>query len=255
MPTFKASGSDIFYEILGDASARPFLWGHGWGHSRENLMPLAAALEKSGRHFVLDFPGFGKSPPPPEAWDTAAYADAVAEFIKGQSLPPVIWVGHSFGGRVGLQLASRHPDLVAGLFLVAAAGLKPKKPLLKKLYFKARILIFKCLKKLIPLGLSEKWLMGKFGSPDYRKTSGVIRQIFIKAVNEDLTDVAKGVRCPVYFVYGENDTETPPEIGKRFRALIPGSEVLILNGQDHYSVLSSGRHPVIGTLNKFVGTL
>src|ERR1051325_11137519 len=97
------------------------VWAHGWGHTHANLLPLAEAMQSSARSVLLDFPGFGASPLPAEAWGTAKYAEACAECLA--SLPPGrrLWIGHSFGCRVGLQLAARHPEAVDGLFLIAAA--------------------------------------------------------------------------------------------------------------------------------------
>ena len=100
-----AAAAPFAYEEVGlPANARTvrLVWAHGWGQDRRALSPLAEALSGQGSHLLLDFPGFGESPPPPDAWDTAAYADATAEVLATR--PPAaktIWVGHSFGCRVG----------------------------------------------------------------------------------------------------------------------------------------------------------
>ncbi len=52
--------------------------------------------------------------------DLVAVLEAVAEGAGGDAaahVPPALVVGHSFGGVVGLELAARRPDLVAGLWL------------------------------------------------------------------------------------------------------------------------------------------
>ena len=226
-------------------------WGHGWGQSHQSFLPWAERFKTAARHVVIDFPGFGEAPIPKEVWGTADYADACATLIRKQSDEPVIWCGHSFGCRVGLQLAARHPDLVAGLFLVAGAGLPRKRPLWHKLYYGGRVKLFKALKKLIPLGFSQDWLYNTFGSADY-KSSGPLRQIFVKVVNEDLSDIAANISCPVTLIYGENDTETPPEIGERLHKIIPNSTLIILDQFDHYSILTNGQHQTATYLDKFI---
>ncbi len=246
--------STLKYENVGKKDRPVVVWGHGWGQSRKAFLPLAQGLEAFGKHIVVDFPGFGESAAPSTPWDTADYADETARFIRTQTDGPVIWVGHSFGCRVGIQLATRHPDLISGLFFIAGAGLKRKRPLWKKAYFKTRVFVFKALKKLIPLGISEEWLKNKFGSADY-KNAGQMRAILVKVINEDLVAEARTVRCPVALVYGANDTETPPEIGERLQKLIPGAELTVLPGQDHYSVLGEGRHQVAPLLKKFIERL
>ncbi|MCD8497675.1 MAG: alpha/beta hydrolase [Alphaproteobacteria bacterium] len=126
---------ELFTRTIGEKDSPVILWAHGWGHSHEAFMPLAESLVRLGKHVLIDFPGFGQSPKPDADWATEDYADAMAAWIKEQGIGPVIWVGHSFGGRVGIQLAARHPDLIKAMCLIAGAGLKRKRPPLKKSLF------------------------------------------------------------------------------------------------------------------------
>jgi len=245
---------DIYFETIDPAHKDDGLvmfWGHGWGQSLYSLKPLAESLRGVKKHVLIDFPGFGKSPVPEKVWCTEEYADAMAEVIRTQSAGPVIWAGHSFGCRVGIQLAARHPELISGLCLIAGAGLPRKRSLWQKLYFGARVKLFKFLKKFIPLGLSQDWLYTKFGSADY-KSAGPLRQIFVKVVNENLSAVAASVKCPTLLIYGSKDTETPPEIGERLSRIIPQSELIIMDDFDHYTILSKAQHQVVHRIHHFL---
>lgn len=237
----------FFTHTIGDQDSPVILWGHGWGQDHKAFIPLAESL-RGYRHILIDFSGFGKTPQPDTDWATQDYADAVAAWIKEQEFKNIHWVGHSFGGRVGIQLAARHPDLVKGLFLIAAAGLKRKRPLHKKIYFWLRTRAFKVLKN---IGINNDWLRSKFGSRDYNN-AGAMRGILVKTISEDLSETAQKIRCPVTLVYGENDTETPSEFGHRYKGLMPRSDLFVLEGEDHYSVLSSGRHQVAALLSDFI---
>jgi len=248
--------STRFLEI-GEAreNAPVFIWAHGWGQDHKAMLEICAPSKGNGRHIMLDFPGFGESPKPDNVWGTEDYADHVAALLRDVTDTPVIWIGHSFGCRVGLRLAARYPELVKGLFLVGGAGIPKQLPFYKSIYFKTRIALYKVLKKLIPLGLSEDWLISKFGSADYKNADPVMRQILVKVVNEDLRDIAPRVQCPVHFVYGEKDTDAPPVIGEKLSALISNADLSILKDQDHYSVLGSGRHQVTALLKRFIENL
>ncbi len=245
---------NIYFEKIEEQTTKNgafVFWGHGWGQNLQSFMPLAQSLSASARHCLVDFPGFGQSPVPEDAWGTEEYADALATFIKSQTDEKIIWVGHSFGCRVGLQLAARYPELIAGLCLIAGAGLPRKRPLWHKLYYGARVYLFKSLKKLIPMGLSQEWLYKKFGSADYRN-AGPLRQILVKVVNEDLSRIAEDIKCPVTLIYGANDTETPPDIGHRLSRIIPNSKMILMDGFDHYSILTGAHHQVVHRLNSFI---
>ncbi len=232
------------------------IWGHGWKQDHHAFKQLTEALQTQAHHLLVDFPGFGQSPPPPQGWGTIDYTLAIANLL--QSLPfqgKTIWVGHSFGCRIGLQLAARYPELLDGLILIAGAGLPRKRSLWKKVCFKSRIYTFKILKRLwILLGQDIDSLRRHFGSPDYRN-AGAMREIFLKIIAEDLSETAVKVKCPTLLIYGTKDTETPPEIGKHLCKLIPNASLVILDGQDHLSLLAGGRHQTLKHLNNFIKDL
>lgn len=256
MQFFKSADTKIAYKTMGEKSAdRPvIIWAHGWGQSHECFAPLVSPLMRSGYHIILDLPGFGHSPAPSDAWGTKDYADAIAKWIVQQDFNTVIWVGHSFGCRVGLQLAANHPCVLDGLCLISGAGLKRKRAWHQKIYFYLRIRLFKLMRHILPQGHIKDKIMAAFGSADY-KSAGVMRKVFVRVVNEDLSDVATKVTCPTHLIYGTQDTETPAEFGERFSRLIKDSNLHLLDGQDHYSVLQNGRHPVIKIINDFIGTI
>ena len=233
------------------ADAPLLLWAHGWGHTHRNLLPLAEAAPRAARSILLDLPGFGDSPPPPGPWGTEDYADAVAEWLAPRPAGRRIWIGHSFGARVGLQLAARHPELVDGLLLIAAAGLPRRRSPAERARLAARRWAFRVARHLAPEGPARDRLRARFGSADYAR-AGPLRPILLKAVNEDLTDVARRVRCPTVLVYGDRDTETPPEIGTMLGSLIPKSRLIVLRGFDHWNVLSEGRHQIVQRLSELV---
>jgi len=249
----RGGGADFAVFPLGEASATgPLLiWAHGWGHTHAAFAPLAQAMRGIAPSVLIDFPGFGASPLPPGAWGTADYADAVAEWLPQMPAGRRIWIGHSFGCRVGLRLAARHPGLIDALFLVAAAGLAPRRSLAERVWRTVRRRAYRCLRNLVPDGPARERLRQRFGSADYRQ-AGILRPILVKTVGEDLAPVARQVTCPTMLVYGEHDSETPPELGERFRALMPQAELAVLRGLDHWTVLTDGQHQIAHRLSQLV---
>jgi len=178
---------------------------HGWGRDRSDLV---AAL--SGRDLIaVDLPGFGSSPPPPEVWGAAEYADAVALLLREIDTDPVIVVGHSFGGRVTALLAANHPDLVSGVVFVGVPLLRlgsgGRPPLPYRLIRAARRL------RLVPESALEA-ARSRYGSADYKAASGTMRDVLVKAVNEDYRDELSRITCPTAFLWGASDTAAAPVI-------------------------------------------
>jgi pimeloyl-ACP methyl ester carboxylesterase len=251
MQIFQSDHVKMAYCERGTANGPVIIWAHGWGHTHENMLPLVESLAPLGRHIVIDTPGFGASPVPfdtPEnSWSSRHYADFMAQFITHISEDnPVIWIGHSFGCRIAVQLGAHYPHLMKSMVFIAGAGLKRRRTVLQTIILKTKIYLFKVGKGLKPF-LGNK----QFGSADYQK-AGPMRGTLVKVVNENLIAEAAQIQCPVLLIYGENDTETPPEIGERYKNVINCSEMVHLKDQDHYTVLGEGRHPVAAAIKTFI---
>ncbi|WP_380281433.1 alpha/beta fold hydrolase [Kitasatospora purpeofusca] len=108
-------------EIPGREPVRLYL--HGLGASSPVYYAAAAAhpLLTGHRSLLLDLLGFGISDRPADfPYTLEAHADAVAAAVRAAGAERVEVIGHSLGGAVAIQLAHRHPGLVARLVLVDA---------------------------------------------------------------------------------------------------------------------------------------
>ena len=87
-----------------------------------------------------------------------------------------------------------------------------------------------------------RWHTDTFGSKDYQ-AAGVLRPVLIKTVNEDLTESAKSIACPVLLVWGTDDTETPPWLGRRYKEILgPRATLDWLPHKDHFPFNGTGAH-------------
>ena len=143
---------------------------------------------------------------------------------------------------------------MAGLFLIAAAGLPRQRSPAAQARLAGRRWAFQLMRSLTPEGPARDRLRERFGSADYRQ-AGAMRPILVKTVSENLSEAARAVRCPVALVYGEHDRETPPDIGERLRHLIPDAQLHVLRGFDHWNVLTEGQHQVTHRLSEFLERL
>ena len=101
---------------------------HGFTGSKENWYPLAKALDGRYRLLVPDLPGWGESERKPAAvYGFSQQAEHVAAFIRATSPgKPVVLLGHSMGGGIAAMTAALHPELVARVGLLDAAGVRFK---------------------------------------------------------------------------------------------------------------------------------
>lgn len=87
----------------------------------------------------------------------------------------------------------------------------------------------------------------RYGSEDYRNASGVMRQVLVKAVNEeyapDLAQLA-GLDLDVALVWGELDTAAPVAMAERARELLGDRASLqVVPGAGHLL-----QEPLVGAL-------
>ncbi len=121
------NGVRLWYCVAGrgQAGVPPVLFLHGGpGYNSYSFAALAGLrLERGLRMVYLDQRGSGRSERP---W-TGHYATdtlvADVEALRAAlGVPQLVLIGHSFGGTLALEYAAAHPDRVARLVLVSAAG-------------------------------------------------------------------------------------------------------------------------------------
>jgi pimeloyl-ACP methyl ester carboxylesterase len=108
---------------LARGEGAPVLLVHGLGGSALNWAAVAPPLAVRHRVLVPDLPGHGDSDAIPGLSSLEPFADALAAVVEREQAAPVPVIGHSLGGLVAIRLAVRHPELISGLMLCAAAGI------------------------------------------------------------------------------------------------------------------------------------
>jgi pimeloyl-ACP methyl ester carboxylesterase len=204
--------------------------GDDGGHGEDAARPGAGV----GPSVVApDLFGFGATPPPPEAWGTAEYAQALRTLFEEPGLlaERVVVVGHSFGGRVAVRLAALVPERIERLVLTGV-------PLLDRQGRASRpAAAYRLGRRLHRLGLlgDERLeaMKSKYGSPDYRAAEGVMRDVLVRILAERYEDELPAIGGPVDLVWGEHDTEAPLEAAERAEGLFPVARLLVLPGVGH----------------------
>lgn len=236
--TAEIDGIAVSYASWGEKKDSAIVMLHGWGANKE-LFEQSARL-CSTKYYVVapDMPGFGCTPEPPTDWCVDDYTDFVIKFISSLGLKSVILLGHSFGGRVIIKMASSRmlPFAIERIILVDSAGIRPEKSDAQK----KKESIIKFGKKLVSGSpkLLDK-LRNMTGSADYRAASPLMRRVLVNVVNEDLTELLPKIGVETLLVWGTLDTATPIADAEKMEKLIPDAGLARIEGAGHFSFLEN----------------
>ncbi|MCR4695143.1 MAG: alpha/beta hydrolase [Pseudobutyrivibrio sp.] len=234
-------GYKINYKKTGSGD-RYALILQGWGTTMDIYNSMAATISDSYTVVQVDLPGFGTSDEPREPWNVDAYGDFVVKFIEALEIKSLVLIGHSYGGRIIIKLATRPgiPFEIENIILVDSAGIIPEKTPAQKRKIRRykilkRIFNIKLIETLLPATV-EEW-RSRQGSADYRNSSQMMRACMVLAVNEDLRKLLPDIKQDTLLIWGDKDTATPISDAHLMDELIPYSGLVVLEGSGHYSFL------------------
>ncbi|MDD6168531.1 MAG: alpha/beta hydrolase [Lachnospiraceae bacterium] len=242
----EVDGYNICYKITGSGEKTVVIL-QGWGTDLGVYDSVANTINDAYRVVQFDFPGFGGSDEPKEAWNVDAFADFFCRFMEALEIKKAALLGHSYGGRVIIKLANRDnlPFEITNIVLLDSAGILPKRSFSQKMKIKR----YKILKKFLNMKviyalfpeLIDDW-RSRQGSEDYRNATPMMRKCMVMAVNEDLTPLLSGIKQDTLLIWGDKDTATPIEDAKLMEEKIPNSGLAVIKGTGHFSFLEQ---PVI----------
>lgn len=232
----------------GDSAKKPVVLIHGAGSS--HLIWPAELRRLPGRTVLaIDLPGHGRS-----AWiglqSVEAYSAAVLSFMAELGLYQAVFVGHSLGGAIALQLAVDFPQHVAGLGLISSAA-----------YFGVldELLAYLSSAYTYPAGLRflQQKSFSAAASPSLIERSAAALNTARPSVlcgdwkacaQFDLRDRLKLVRVPAYIACGQEDQLTPPAYSRYLSAQIPSAALEIMPEAGHMAILEQPKRLAAGLM-------
>lgn len=223
--------------MLRGGSGPPLLFLHG-ANGLTPWLPFYESLSRQFEVFVPEHPGFGLSDNPPWIRNTADLAMYYLDFLDGLGFDRVQLVGQSLGGWVAAELAIRNCSRLAGVTLMAPAGLRVKgivagdnfiwdaEESVRNLFHDQSI-ADAMLKQIAgftdeqaDVALTNRFAATKFGwEPRW--------------YNPALERWLHRISVPALVLWGENDRLFPATYASRWGELIPGSTVEIFPGCGH----------------------
>ena len=228
----------IYYEKYG-SSKQSIIILPGWGDTRNTFNFLIQHLKTKYTIYIVDYPGFGRSPIPNTTLSINDYGELFYNFLDSLSVSKPIIIAHSFGGRITSLLLGKYHYPIKKVILFDVAGIKRRKSF--KVFFKEKI--YKLLKKIssiFSLEKQTKWkdfLLLCFASSDYQSLPDSMRKTFKNIISEDLRKYYKQINCDTLIIWGKNDQDTILKDAYYLRKHIINSELIIYHHATHYSYL------------------
>ena len=183
----------------------------------------------------IDLPGHGNSDGP-TLKSIEDISDWVKDLMKKLELDKLNFLGHSQGCLVGIDFASRYPDLINKLVLVGGSY---KLPVNQDLLDLAEAGDEKALILMMKWGYEgSKAFIG--GNPVKKiiNSTREIREILyidLNACNNYKTgkDSLEKITCSTLCIFGDLDKMVPLQVGNKMAEMIKNSEVKIINNCGH----------------------
>lgn len=240
---FEYRNVKVHYIRYGNKDGKTLVFLHGWGQNIEMMKRLADNFQNNDV-IIVDFPGHGRSEEPKEVWTLYDFTEMIHELLKSLDVENPILIGHSFGGKVSLIYASKYN--IDRLILFGSPFKTKKNPNSLKVKF------LKKMKNAPVMKNFAEFAKKHMGSEDYRNASSVMRDILVKHVNEDITQLVKRIKCPTIIIWGDNDKAVPLEDAYELSSFIKDSAVIVYDGCTHYAYLER-LGQTISVISSFIG--
>jgi len=224
-------GLQVSYKTAGEGPAVLIL--HGWGSSSASWQSVQVGLSQQGYEVIIpDLPGFGKSAEPRSPWGIEKYRVFVEEFVNALGLKEFYLLGHSFGGGLALAYTAKNPERVKKLFLVAAAIRREKS--LRKHILRTAAKIGKFFSFLPFYALFRKAVYKYIiRTSDYPYQKGIMKDIYLKVIGQDLFPLLSEVKVPTVILWGEKDDVVSVEDAYFIKKHIKDSQLALFPEGDH----------------------
>lgn len=159
----------------------------------------------------------------------------VQKFIEFKNYNNIHLLGNSLGGHVGLVHVLKHPEKIKSLILTGSSGLfengmgdtYPKRGDYEYIKKKTEVTFYD------PAVATKALVDEVYDIVNQRIKAIKVIALAKSAIRNNLGDELKEIKVPTLLIWGNNDTITPPFVGKEFNKLIPNSELHLIDKCGH----------------------
>lgn len=229
----------LYIEKIGQGN--PLVLLHGWGWHSGVWQPLVETLTEKYQLFIIDLPGFGKSPLLPKHYELETLSQALLEVTPANAA----WLGWSLGGMLAWYIAIHHPARVSHLVTVATSPKFIAKDAWPGVSLATLETFTTALKKNSQATLNdflELQLRGSHQKNQLQSQLGTMPPNSLSALmgglalleNLDLRPDLDKLICPSLHLFGSHDALVPPRVAN----LLPKGRSEIIRRAGHLPFLS-----------------
>lgn len=220
------------FKFIEEGSGEPLLLLHGLFGALSNFRSLIEYFRQYNKVIVpmlplLDMDILHTS--------VGGLAKFVHKFLELKDLNGVHLLGNSLGGHVALVHTLKHPERIKSLILTGSSGLfengmgdsYPKRGDYEFIRKKTELTFYD------PKVATKELVDEVYSITNNRLKAIKIIALAKSAIRNNLGEELNQIKQPTLLVWGNNDTITPPFVGREFNKLIPNSELYFVDKCGH----------------------
>jgi 2-hydroxy-6-oxonona-2,4-dienedioate hydrolase len=165
----------------------------------------------------------------------------VHKFVEQRDYKDINLLGNSLGGHVALMYVLKHPERIKSLTLTGSSGLfengmgdtYPKRGDYEYIRKKTELTFYD------PAMASKELVDELYEMVNVRIKAIKIIALAKSAIRNNLGDEVSQITQPTLLIWGNNDTITPPFVGREFERLIPNSELHFIDKCGHAPMMET----------------
>jgi 2-succinyl-6-hydroxy-2,4-cyclohexadiene-1-carboxylate synthase len=241
----QVNGVETHYELIGDGDCLVLI--HGFTDNMTMWYNQVPVFSRQYRVLAYDVRGHGQTESPDDKISLDTLADDLYALLKALNIDKAFLLGYSMGGRIGLEFALEHPDMIPG-FIFANSGIPGPVFQLSEQEITEMKEKQGLMEKLIESGDIETIaeVMTEFSfSPGFKDRCPDIYQKYkdlklkntpkhylpiLRAIVENFQnppDLAR-LKCPALIVAGNQDSFMKLDVAESMEKAIPNAQVKIL---------------------------
>ncbi len=228
---YKIKQQDKF-RFIEEGEGEPLLLLHGLFGALSNFKDLVEHFRKNYKVVVPILPLFDLDIFHTSVGGLEKY---VQKFIEARGYTGIHLLGNSLGGHVALIHAIKHPEKIKSMSLTGRSGLfencmgdsYPKRGDYEYIKKKTQLTFYD------PAAATKELVDEVFEITNNRIKVIKIIALAKSAIRNNLGEEISQIKQPTLLIWGNNDTITPPFVGREFNRLIPNSELHFVDKCGH----------------------